>query len=191
MHFLFILILQLVINFAFAQTRVWIEDSTEYIPPKPSIGWDSLESLIIYPEIYNRAGIEQSIVIIVFINSQGKIDSIDNGEMYQGFIQFVDSTIYSTKSVPGKFKGVTIDTSITIPITFKSYDGENAPPIYIISERKLERGHWEYLSIEIDTNLVQIPPERPENFSFIFKWWTYRDSLYLNTSDKFLKSKHR
>ena len=120
MHFLFILILQLVINFAFAQTRVWIEDSTEYIPPKPSIGWDSLESLIIYPEIYNRAGIEQSIVIIVFINSQGKIDSIDNGEMYQGFIQFVDSTIYSTKWVPGKFKGVTIDTSITIPITFKS-----------------------------------------------------------------------
>jgi hypothetical protein len=66
------------------------------------------------------------------------------------------------------------------------FDKENAPPLNIIAERYQSRGHWEYLPVYIDTNLVQIPTERPKNFKFTFKWKTYPDSLYLDTSENLL-----
>jgi hypothetical protein len=112
--------------------------------------------------------------------------------MYPLFIHPVDSAIYSTVWLPGKLKGVPVDTSIFIPIIFKMFDKENAPPLNIIAERYQSRGHWEYLPVFIDTTCVSIPDERPENFSFIFKWWYLdRDSLCLNTSENYLKSRYR
>jgi len=188
-RFFFIVLILIGLNSTYSQSRVWIEDSTEYFPPQPSIGWDSLKSLIQYPEIYNRAGIEQSQSIVAFISSQGKIDSVNYRKMYQVFIQWVDSAIYSTTWLPGKFKGIPIDTSITIRIAFKLYDSENAPPINIISPRHVSRGHWEFLPVIIDTNLVQIPSVRPENFNFIFKWDIFPDSGYLDTSEKLFITK--
>jgi hypothetical protein len=160
-YFLFLLLFLSVVNFDFAQTRVWIEDSSQYSPPYPKIGWDSLKSRIIYPEIYTEAGVEQSQTIVVYISITGEVDSIMYGKMYTGFSQPVNTAIYSTKWIPGKFKGVPIDTSITIPISFKLYDGENAPPMNIVSARKLKRGHWEYLLVFIDTTCVSVPDERP------------------------------
>lgn len=185
----FLLLFLIVWSSCYSQPSIWVDDSTEYFPPHPSIGWDSLESLIIYPEVYKRAGVEQSQSIVLFISSKGKIESVNYGNLYDGFYQTIDTTIHSIIWIPGKFKGIPIDTNITIPIHFNLYDSENAPPINIISAKKITRGHTEYLPVFIDTTLIQIPNDRPDNFSFIFKWWTYKDSLYLNTSEKLLKSR--
>jgi hypothetical protein len=186
-HFLFFIIILLFANFNSAQSQVWIEDSTNYIPPYPSIGWDSLESIINYPRITKRISIQQSATINVFIKSDGQIDSIDYRDMYPIFVQSVDSAMYSTEWIPGKLEGIAVDTSINLPINFKLYDNKNAPPLTIILERNQSRGHWEYLPVLIDTTCVSIPDERPENFSFIFKQWFYTDSLYLDTNQKFLR----
>lgn len=188
-HFYFLMLLLIVWRSCYSQTSIWIDDSTEYYPPHPSIGWDSLESLIIYPEVYKRAGVEQSQSIVLFISSKGKIDSVNYGKLSSVFYHPIDTTFHSIIWIPGKSKGIPVDTSITIPIHFSLYDSENAPPINIISAKKITRGHWEYLPVFIDTTIIIIPDEKPDNFNFVFKWWTYRDSLYLNTSQKLLISR--
>jgi hypothetical protein len=172
-----------------SQTPIWVEDSTLYSPPRPSVGWDSLESLIVYPEVYCRTGVEQSESITIFINANGVIDRINYGKLYELFRQLINSAVYSVKWIPGKYKGTPVDTSIIIPFHFNLYDSENAPPMNITSRKKVTKGHWESLPIFIDTTCVQIPDKRPEDFNFIFKWWFYVDSLCLITSENFLKSR--
>jgi len=68
-------------------------------PPKPGspvIGWDSLASLIRYPEVPRRAGMEGAAFVFGSIDTSGSIDTVTIYAI-EPFKEAVRRAIYSTK----------------------------------------------------------------------------------------------
>jgi outer membrane biosynthesis protein TonB len=77
--------------------------SSYAVPPSPTIGWDSLKSLIQYPELLRRAGFEGAATIYVQVDSTGKVDTTIVNANSPLFEQSVRQALSQTTWRPGIF----------------------------------------------------------------------------------------
>ncbi len=93
---------------------------SQYLPPEahPTIGWDSLKSLVVYPETAKRAGVQGNVDVSV------ELDSLDNvaNVSVMGFEVFHPSIIDAVKKVTwthGLIYGEKRPTTAFFTIEFK------------------------------------------------------------------------
>ena len=110
--------LLLIVSFGYAQNEV--------VEAQPEIGWDSLKSLIEYPEIARRAGIEDIARINVEIDSLGNVTAIDFGG-YGIFSNSVKSTLRKIKWIPESYKGERRASQVIFDVQFQLQDRKNFP----------------------------------------------------------------
>ncbi len=68
-----------------------------YPQSTPIIGWDSLEHLMVYPEICRRGGIEGAAFVIGVVDSIGRIDTLEIHANMKSFEKSVHDAIIQTK----------------------------------------------------------------------------------------------
>jgi hypothetical protein len=104
----------------------------------PIIGWDSLTSLIQqpenYPEIAKRAGLTESISVIVTIDSTGRLKSVEPNHkpivatdslMNKIFIPVIDKLLRSVWWVPCKLGERPIMDMMSMTFNFYLFDPDN------------------------------------------------------------------
>lgn len=90
--------------------------STEHA--RPSIGWDSLKSMIVYPEIARRAGVEGLSNVAVKIDASGAVvDIIISG--YDIFDAAIEQGVKKTSWIPEMENGKSVPTSVFFDVQFQ------------------------------------------------------------------------
>ncbi len=108
----------LLVSFGYSQN--------DLVEAMPEIGWDSLKSLIVYPEIARRAGVEDIARVNVEIDSLGNVTAIDFGG-YGIFSNSVKSTLRKIKWVPETYKGQKRSSQVVFDVQFQIQDKKNFP----------------------------------------------------------------
>ena len=104
-------------------TNLFSQQKT-YELPKPIIGWDSLSSKILYPEIYRRAGIQGVFIAELRIDSAGilskiTVQELNKSEILDSTYAIVNSLKSNLKSIqwlPGKVNGRNVEGQLKIPL---------------------------------------------------------------------------
>ncbi|HAP35368.1 MAG TPA: hypothetical protein DCQ28_05285 [Bacteroidetes bacterium] len=108
----------LLVSFGYSQDAL--------VEAKPEIGWDSLKSLIVYPEIARRAGVEDIARVSVEIDSLGNVTSIDFGG-YGIFSSSVKSTLRKIKWTPETYNGKKRASEVVFDVQFQLQEKKNFP----------------------------------------------------------------
>ncbi len=108
----------LLVSFGYSQDAL--------VEAKPEIGWDSLKSLIVYPELARRAGVEDIARVSVEIDSLGNVTAIDFGG-YGIFSNSVKSTLRKVKWIPETFYGKKRASEVVFDVQFQLQDKKNFP----------------------------------------------------------------
>ncbi len=108
----------MVVSFAFSQDAL--------VEAKPEIGWDSLKSLIVYPEIARRAGVEDIARVSVEIDSLGTVTAIDFGG-YGIFSSSVKSTLRKIKWIPETYNGRKRASEVVFDVQFQLQEQKKFP----------------------------------------------------------------
>jgi hypothetical protein len=112
---IFILIL---VTFGYSQEAL--------VEARPEIGWDSLKSLIVYPEIARRAGVEDIARVNVEIDTLGNVVSVDFGGSGI-FSSSVKSTLRKIKWIPETFHGQKRTSQVVFDVQFQIQNTKNFP----------------------------------------------------------------
>ena len=88
--------------------------------PEPIGGIAAIQSLIEYPEIAKRAGVEGKVYVLAFIDENGDVVStkIPKG-IGAGCDEAALYAVKQTKFKPGRQRGTPVKTQVSIPIVFK------------------------------------------------------------------------
>ena len=138
-----IVILFLCSNYIYSQ-ETKIDDSL--ILPKPVIGWDSLSTLIKYPDICRRAGMIGFYLVDIEIDSTGIMQNMTftelNGHRIDDILtKNITTTLKSIKWLPGSRKNKNIDYELTLPVLyFLTYEG-HIKPIIKVAPRIEKQSH--------------------------------------------------
>ncbi len=108
----------LLVSFGYSQDAL--------VEAKPEIGWDSLKSLIVYPEIARRAGVEDIARVSVEIDSLGNVISIGFGG-YGIFSNSVKSTLRKIKWIPEMYNGKKRSSEVVFDVQFQLQEKKNFP----------------------------------------------------------------
>jgi len=88
--------------------------------PEPIGGMSAIQAGIKYPEIAKRAGIQGRVFVKAFIDSTG---TVVKAEIIKGIGAGCDETameaVKNVKFIPGKQRGKSVNTQVTVPILFK------------------------------------------------------------------------
>lgn len=85
---------------------------------RPSVGWDSLKSMIVYPEIARRAGVEGLSNVAVKIDASGAVvDIIISG--YDIFDAVIEQAVKKTSWIPEMENGKSVPTSVFFDVQFQ------------------------------------------------------------------------
>jgi protein TonB len=88
--------------------------------PEPIGGIAAIQSLIEYPEIAKRAGVEGKVYVLAFVNESGIVTS---AKILKGIGAGCDEAamdaVKKTKFKPGKQRGTPVKVQVSIPIVFK------------------------------------------------------------------------
>lgn len=88
--------------------------------PQPIGGLQAIQSLIQYPEIAKRAGVEGKVFVRAFVDEKG---NVTNAEIVKGIGGGCDEAaldaILKTKFTPGKQRGKPIKVQVTVPVLFR------------------------------------------------------------------------
>ena len=106
------------VTFGYSQSKA--------VEASPVMGWDSVKSLIVYPEIARRAGVEDIARVSVEIDSLGNVTSID----FAGagiFSPSVKSTLRNVKWIPETFNGLKRASQIVFDVQFQLQNMSNFP----------------------------------------------------------------
>ncbi|MEJ2103450.1 MAG: energy transducer TonB [Ignavibacteriaceae bacterium] len=96
----------------------------EYIPvpeelPSPVGGLKTLQEKVHYTEIAKRAGVEGTVYIEAKINKEGNVvDAIVKKGLGAGLDDEALNAVLSTKFLPGKQRGRSVNVKMVIPIKF-------------------------------------------------------------------------
>lgn len=85
---------------------------------RPAIGWDSLKTLFVYPEIARRAGVEEAARVSVTLDSTGRVTNVE----FAGagiFSQTVKSVVRSVQWVPESYNGKNRSSEIVFDVQFQ------------------------------------------------------------------------
>ena len=115
-----------------------IDSSKIRFHPSPVIGWDSLKLLIqkpdLYPETLRRAGVTETIQLVINVDSTGNLLSITPYKV-QGydtlFITPIEKKIREIECKPGIKYGKYINDSAKLFFTFYLYYNDN-PQYFLI-----------------------------------------------------------
>ncbi len=108
----------LLVSFCYSQDAM--------VEAKPEIGWDSLKSLIVYPEIARRAGVEDIARVSIEIDSLGNVTSIDFGG-YGIFSSSVKSTLRKVRWVPETYFGKKRASEVVFDVQFQLQEKKKFP----------------------------------------------------------------
>jgi len=86
--------------------------------PAPVIGWDSLKSLIKYPEVAQRSGLDGFADVSITIDSVGEINNVQIYSSQQLFDAPIREALYKTKWIPAKYQWKYINGQVSFPIHF-------------------------------------------------------------------------
>lgn len=88
--------------------------------PEPIGGISAIQSLIEYPEIAKRAGVEGKVYVLAFVDENGNVTS---AKILKGIGAGCDEAaidaVRKTKFKPGKQRGTPVKVQVSIPIVFK------------------------------------------------------------------------
>ncbi len=103
--------------------------------PSPTIGWDSLKTLLKYPELARRAGLEGKAIVTVIVNSKGDFMGLNVSSESQIFADLIKHVLPDIKWNPAMKNGQAVQSTMTFPVNFilnEQYEG----PCLII------KGQW-------------------------------------------------
>ncbi len=88
--------------------------------PEPIGGIGAIQSLIQYPEIAKRAGVEGKVYVLAFVNESG---DVTNAQIIKGIGAGCDEValdaVRKTKFKPGRQRGKPVKVQVSIPIIFR------------------------------------------------------------------------
>lgn len=93
---------------------------------RPAIGWDSLKTLFVYPEIARRAGVEDIARVSVSIDSLGQVSNVE----FAGagiFSETVKSVVRSIQWIPEKSSGRPRESQIVFDVQFQLKNKKSFP----------------------------------------------------------------
>jgi len=83
-------------------------------------GIKGLQSKIVYPEIARRVGVEGKVIVQAIVDETGKVVSVNTIKgIGSGCDEVALDAVRNSKFTPGKQRGKTVKTQVTIPIVFK------------------------------------------------------------------------
>ncbi len=83
-------------------------------------GIKGLQSKIVYPEIAKRVGVEGKVIVQAIVDETGKVVSVNTVKgIGSGCDEVAMDAVRNSKFTPGKQRGKTVKTQVTIPIVFK------------------------------------------------------------------------
>ncbi|MBE0551144.1 MAG: TonB family protein [Ignavibacterium sp.] len=83
-------------------------------------GIKGLQSKIVYPEIAKRVGVEGKVIVQAIVDETGKVVSVNTIKgIGSGCDEVAMDAVRNSKFTPGKQRGKTVKTQVTIPIVFK------------------------------------------------------------------------
>lgn len=83
-------------------------------------GIKGLQSKIVYPEIAKRVGIEGKVIVQAIVDETGKVVSVSTIKgIGSGCDEVAMDAVLKSKFTPGKQRGKTVKTQVTIPIVFR------------------------------------------------------------------------
>ena len=89
-------------------------------PPKPADGYAALQTLVVYPEIAKRIGIEGTVVIIAYIEKDG---TVSRTEVLKGIGFGCDeaaaTAVAKTRFIPGLQREKPVRVKIAVPLRFR------------------------------------------------------------------------
>lgn len=84
-------------------------------------GIKGLQSKIVYPEIARRVGVEGKVIVQAVVDESGNVISVNTIKgIGSGCDEVAMDAVRNAKFTPGKQRGKTVKTQVTIPIVFKS-----------------------------------------------------------------------
>ena len=87
---------------------------------EPIGGISRIQKKVVYPEIAKRAGIEERVYILAYINENG---TVDRTQVLKGIGAGCDEAamkaVYETNFIPGKQRGKPVKTQVTVPVFFR------------------------------------------------------------------------
>ncbi len=110
--------MMLLVSFGYAQNTL--------VEARPEIGWDSLKSLIVYPEIARRAGVEDIARVNIQIDALGKVVSVDFGGSGM-FSNSVKSTLRKVTWIPETYDGKKRSSQVVFDVQFQLKESKNFP----------------------------------------------------------------
>ncbi len=93
---------------------------------RPAIGWDSLKTLFVYPEIARRAGVEEAARVSVTLDSTGHVTDVE----FAGagiFSETVKSVVRSVQWIPESYNGKNRMSEIVFDVQFQLKDKKAFP----------------------------------------------------------------
>jgi hypothetical protein len=105
------------------------------VPPRPSIGWDSLAKQIEFPRAAREAGIEGLFLITVHCSKEAVIDSIDMRAVPAALQEALYKAVHSTKWLPARKGTEAIPYALRIPVEFHLWDPPEGPKVIVNAER--------------------------------------------------------
>jgi hypothetical protein len=126
-----------------------LANSQKISKPIPKIGWDSLQSRILYPDLAHRAGIEGTVWASLTFDSTGRVDSIitrfehnltgeNSSKVSEMFSVPVRKALTGTSwLVPTDYSGW-----FFVPVQFLQTDTSSSHRLYIKAEKIKIKPHW-------------------------------------------------
>jgi hypothetical protein len=109
---------KLILVVLFLTSSLFSQSLDKISEARPEIGWDSLKSLIMYPEIARRAGVEDESRVYVSLDADGKVIEVDFAG-YGIFASSVKSLITKIKWLPEIFNGKPRASQLVFDIKFQ------------------------------------------------------------------------
>lgn len=110
------------VSFAVAQTPTRPAND----PARPVVGWDSLKSMIPYPEIARRAGVQGYANVSVDIDENGAVGAVSVSG-YGIFRPPVEETVRRVQWLPEFANGRPVKTSVVFEIQFQLKNVQDMP----------------------------------------------------------------
>jgi len=129
-------VLLLAVSCAFSQTTKRPVDE----PARPVIGWDSLKSLITYPEVARRTGVQGFSNVSVELDSAGNVSDVEVSG-FGIFNQAVKEVVQSAKWFPEISSGKAKATILLLEFQFQLKPAQKMPKKkVVIIEAELPNG---------------------------------------------------
>jgi TonB family protein len=86
--------------------------------PSPTIGWDSLKNLIVYPDLARRAGLEGFVDVEIDVDTNGNVLKTNFDASHELFKSTVQDALVKIKWNPEYYKGKHLKHRVNFPIHF-------------------------------------------------------------------------